>query len=252
MMKIIGLELYKLRHKRLFLMVLLFLFVEIAWAFMATSMTISRNPDSAGWAPLIAMLSSMNGLFLPILSAICVSRICDMEHKGDTWKLLLTVSVNPGKIYGAKYITASIIMLWACILQVLAMASFGIIKGFEQSVPIFLLIQFLMGTMLTNVVIIALQQWISMAVKNQAFALSLGMVGGFIGLAADLFPSGIRKIFVWSYYTGLSPIIQSYTSEKMQFVIRNMRSLLPGMAMLIVVGTVIYLAGSIHISRQEV
>ena len=46
-MKAIKLEFYKLRHKHLFLMITLFLLVEIAWTFMATSMSISRNPDYA-------------------------------------------------------------------------------------------------------------------------------------------------------------------------------------------------------------
>lgn len=251
-MKVVSLEFYKLRHKHLFSMVTLFLFVEIGWAFMATSMSISRNPNNAGWEPLIAMLSSMNGLFLPILSAICVSRICDMEHKGNTWKLLLSVSVRRSKLYIAKYVSASIVMLWACTLQVFAITTFGIANGFEQPVPLFLLMRFLIGTVLTNMIIIALQQWVSMTVKNQAFALSLGMVGGFIGMVADLFPSGVRRIFVWSYYTGLSPIMQSYTNEKIQFVVRDINALLPMMVVLITVGIAIYLAGSIHVSRQEV
>ena len=251
-MKAISLELYKLRHKHLFLMVTLFLIVEIAWAFMATRMSISRNPDNAGWEPLVAMLASMNGLLLPILTAICVSRICDMEHKGNTWKLLLTVSVRRSTLYAAKYISASSIMLVACLLQVLAVTAFGIINGFEQPVPLFMLIRFLIGTVLTNMIIIALQQWLSMAVKNQAFPLSLGMIGGFIGMAAELLPLGVRRIFVWSYYTGLSPITQSYTSEKMQFIVRDMHSLFPIMALLMAAGIGIYLAGSVHVSRQEV
>ena len=136
-MKAISLEFYKLRHKHLFLMVTLFLLVEIGWAFMIVSMSISRNPNNAGWEPLIAMLSSMNGLFLPIISAICVSRICDMEHKGNTWKLLLSISVRRSKLYAAKYISAVIIMLWACILQVLAIIVFGIVNGFGQPVPLY-------------------------------------------------------------------------------------------------------------------
>lgn len=251
-MKAISLEFYKLRHKHLFLMVTLFLLVEIGWAFMAVSMSISRNPNNAGWEPLIAMLSSMNGLFLPIISAICVSRICDMEHKGNTWKLLLSISVRRSKLYAAKYISAVIIMLWACILQVLAIIVFGIVNGFGQPVPLYLLIRFLIGTVLATMFIIALQQWVSMAIKNQAFALSLGMIGGFIGIVSDFFPSGLRKIFVWSYYTGLSPITQTYTSEKIKFIVRDMGALMPMMIMLIVAGIIIYLAGSIQVSRQEV
>lgn len=250
-MKLICLEFYKLRHKHIFLMITLFLLVEIMWAFMATSMSISRNPENASWEQLIMMLTSMNGLFLPILSAICVSRICDMEHTGNTWKLLLTVSVKRGKLYAAKYFCASIVMVWVILLQVFSISIFGIIKGFEQPVPLTLLAHFLTGTVLTTMIIIALQQWVSMSVKNQAFALSLGMIGGFIGMAADLFPLGIRRLFIWSYYTGLSPVKQNYVNEKMQFIIQDLNTLLPSIEVLGIAGIIIYLAGSIHISRQE-
>lgn len=250
-MGLVGLELYKLRRKRLFLMVILFLAVEIGWAFSATSISISRNPGSAGWEALIAMMSSMNGLFLPILTAVCVSRICDMEHKGNTWKLLLTLSVRRGALYAAKYVTASLVVSLACLMQAVAIAGFGLMKGFEQPVPVLLLLRFLLGLVITNMGVIALQQWASMAAKNQAFALALGMVGGFIGVAADLFPQGIRRIFIWSYYTGLSPVTQSYASAHIQFVVRDMGSLLPVMVALTAVGMVVYLAGSVYVSRQE-
>jgi len=251
-MGMISLELYKLRRKHLFLTVILFLFVEIGWAFIATSMSIARNPDNAGWEALIAMLSSMNGLFLPVLVAVCVSRICDMEHKGNTWKMLLTLSVRPGALYSAKYASACFIMFVPCVLQVLAIATYGIINGFGQPVPIFLLFRFLAGIVITNMTVTAFQQWVSMTVKNQAFALALGMIGGFTGMAADLFPEGIRRIFVWSYYTGLSPVTQSYTSENIQFIIRDAGSLLPVMLVLIAAGIGIYLAGCVHVTRQEV
>lgn len=252
MMKAVSLELYKLRHKRLFLMVILFLTVEIIWTFMAVSVSISRNSDYARWEFVIAILSSMNGLFFPILAAICVSRICDMEHKGNTWKLLLTVSVRHSMLYVAKYISASIIMLGVCILQGIAIIAFGMVNEFGQPVPFMLLIRFLAGTVLTNMTIIGLQQWVAMAVKSQAFAVSLGMAGGFIGLAADLLPGAVRRFFVWSYYTGLSPVTQNYVNEKVQLIVEDVNALLPAMVGLIVAGIAIFLAGNIHVSRQEI
>ncbi len=251
-MKVIILELYKLRRKHLFLMITLFLLVEMTWAFMATSTSIYRNPENARWEPLIAMVSSMNSLFLPILSAICVSRICDMEHKGNTWKLLQSLSVKRSKIYKAKFICGFFVMVWACIIQVFAMDVFGVIKGFEEPVPFFLLARFFIGSILTNAIIIALQQWASIAVKNQAFPLFLGMIGGFIGMAGDFFPPKVRRLFLWSYYTGLSPITQNYTNERIHFIVRDISSLLPVQVMLLVIGIVIYLVGSIHVSKQEV
>ncbi len=251
MMKAVTLEFFKIRHKHIFLMVLLFLSVEAGWAFMASLMSISRNANNAGWMPLIAMFSSMNGLFLPILSAVCVSRICDMEHKGDTWRLLLSVSVKRSQLYSAKFICAATIMLCFCILQIFAIAFFGIFNRFGQPVPVYLLIRFLGGIVLTNMVIITLQQWISLAVKNQIFALGTGMIGGFIGITADLFPSGVRKLFIWSYYSVLSPVAQSNISDSMQFIAKDSTGLMPAAAVLLLVGSCIYMLGNIQVSRQE-
>lgn len=251
-MKVLSIEFYKLRRKYVFLIITIFLLIEIIWGFIATTMSISRDHENASWENLILMLSTLNGLFLPILSAICVSRICDMEHKGNTWKLLLTVSVKRGQLYVAKYICACIVMLWIILLQVFSITIFGIINNFDQSIPLSMLAQFFIGTFLTSMVIIALQQWVSMAVKNQAFALSLGMVGGFLGMTAALFPLGIRRFFIWSYYTSLSPVKQNFVNEQMQFIIQDFSTLLPLMITLIITGIVIFLAGSSHISRQEV
>lgn len=251
-MKAISLEFYKFRHRRLFLMVTLFLLVEVAFLFMGISRSISINPHNANWEALIVMFASMNGLIFPILVSVCVSRICDTEHKGNTLKLLLTLSVNPGQIYAAKYICACILMLWACTLQVLAIAAFGIVNGFENSVPTSLLIWFFAGIYLTSMAVIALQLWISMMWKNQAFAISLGMIGGFIGMTADLMPTGIRGMFIWSYFSKLSPVAQSFKSEKLDFIVRDIHALLPMMLIVIVAGSILYLVGNFHLSRKEV
>ncbi|MFD1908204.1 ABC transporter permease [Paenibacillus rhizoplanae] len=86
-MKALFLEYYKIRRRKSMGDAdAFFLAAELGWASMSMSISISRSADNATWEALIFSLSSMNGLFLPILSAIVVSRICDMEHKGDTWK----------------------------------------------------------------------------------------------------------------------------------------------------------------------
>lgn len=157
-MKSISLELFKMRHKHLVTMVTLIIIVEIAWACMSVSMSISRNPGMVGWKDIIMTIASMNGLFLPIICAVVVSRICDMEHKGNTWKLLMTTSVKRSHIYAAKYTCNCLLLLYASVLQVFAILLFGTVNAFEHPVPFFLLLRFLGGTMLTNIVIIALQQ----------------------------------------------------------------------------------------------
>ena len=249
-MSIINLEFFKLRHKRLFLMVTLLISVEIAWAFISVGMSISRNPGMVGWKDIIMTLASMNGLFLPIIAAVVVSRICDMEHKGNTWKLLLSACVKRSHIYAAKYICACLLLFYAGILQVLAIVLFGAANAFEQPLPFSLLMRFLGGTMVTNIVVISLQQWVSLAVKNQSFALCLGMIGAFIGMTADLFPSVVRSLFVWSYYTGLCPVTYSYTGHSTVFAIRTIETSVT--AVIVFIGALVYVVGSIRVSRQEI
>lgn len=249
-MKSIRLEFFKMKHKHLGFMVTFIILVEIAWAYMSVGMSISRNPGRVGWYDIVLTVASMNGLFLPIICAVVVSRICDMEHKGNTWKLLISTAVKRSHIYVAKYVFACLILFYAGVLQVFAIVGFGILNQFEQTTPIFLLIKFLGGTMLTNLVVISLQQWISLAIKNQAFALCMGMIGGFIGIVADLFPAAVRRLFIWSYYTGLCPVTYNYENDSMTFITRNIEVYL--VFIVIAIGAAIYIGGNFHISRQEV
>ena len=74
--------------------------------------------------------------------------------------------------------------------------AFGMIKNFPGSLPIGLFSLFILGSLLTTLAVTALQQWISLTVKNQAFALCVGMLGGFIGMTSGLFPATVRQLFI--------------------------------------------------------
>lgn len=248
-MRALSLEYFKLRRKRIFAMTVLFLGAEMLWALVSTTMSIARNPGSADWKTIMATTASMNGLFLPIISAIVVSRLCDMEHKGNTWKLLLATNMNRSSIYAAKFICAASILCLCLVLQAGIIFAFGMIHGFD-SLPLRLLTLHIGGALLTSMAVIALQQWISLTLKNQSFALCLGMIGGFIGMTADLFPAFVRRIFIWSYYSGLSPVTYLYTGKSATYVMQPPSLILIVVVLLIAVAC--YAAGNIHVSRREV
>ncbi|MFS0918733.1 ABC transporter permease [Brevibacillus sp. 179-C 1.1 NHS] len=249
-MRILLLEFYKIRHKHLFLMIAILLGVELAWGFMAVSSSMTKNPNAASWSAILVTISAMNGLFLPIGSAVIVSRIGDMEHKGRTWKLLMAASVSRKSIYAAKFICAAVLMVFAILLQAVAIVVFGIGYGLTEPVPITLMTRFVAGAMLTNLVVIALQQWVSLAIKNQAFSLSLGMIGGFIGMTASLFPPQVGRLFIWSYYVDFSPVTYQFVNETILFTTREIGAHVPIIVLLM--GIAFYLAGSIHVSRLDV
>ncbi|GMQ55986.1 ABC transporter permease [Vallitalea sediminicola] len=248
-MKILMLEFLKLHRKRIILMITLFIGIEILWALMSVSIALSRNPSDTGWIATMVTLSSMNGLFLPIISSVVMSRICDMEYKGNTWKLLMSVNVKPSKVYAAKYICGNVLLLYAVLLQALSIIVFSILKGFAEPIPISMVLKFIGGTVLTTMAILALQQWISLSIKNQTFALCLGMIGGFLGMTADFYPIFVRRIFIWSYYTGLCPVTYHFANNSADYIIQNHG--IGIFATVIIMTIIFYNAGSFHISRQE-
>ncbi|CAI6083707.1 hypothetical protein PAECIP112173_04030 [Paenibacillus sp. JJ-100] len=249
-MKALSLEYYKIRRKKIWIMITLFLAAEMIWAAMSMSISISRSASNASWEALIFSIASMNGLFLPIISAIVVSRICDMEHKGNTWKMLMTTNTGRNHVYTAKYICANSLILYGIIAQAIFIVGFGLSKNISGSIPLSLLVQFAIGTLLTTLVITALQQWLSLTVRNQAFALCLGMLGGFIGTTSSLFPAAIRHLFIWSYYLDLNPVTYIYSASSGTYV----SGTLPvGLLIAALCMTIIfYLAGNFHASKQEI
>lgn len=249
MMKLLGLEAYKLRRKRILLMLLLFMGAELAWMFLSMSIYMARHGDSAPWDNLLVLAASLNGLFLPILCAVVVSRLCDMEHKGNTWSLLAAASVKSSSLYLAKFICANLLLLVYTVLQAAALAVFGIVSRLDGPPPVALLTALAGGTALTQLAVTAAQLWLSTRLPNQSFALCLGMLGGFAGMTAGFFPAAIRRILPWAYYTELSPIKTVYDSGSVIYELQTAGVALPAVVLLMAI--IIYLAGSRHASRQE-
>ncbi|WP_340022496.1 ABC transporter permease [Paenibacillus sp. FSL K6-1096] len=249
-MRAIILEYYKLRRRRVWAMLTLFLAAELGWAAVSMSISISRSASNASWEALIFSLSSMNGLFLPILTAIVISRICDMEHKGDTWKMLMTTPAGRRSVYAAKYICAVNLVLYGILAQAVFIIGFGMLHKLESPLPLGLLLQFTAGTLVASLLVAAMQQWVSLAVKNQAFALCLGMLGGFLGTTASLFPAAVRKAVVWSYYLDLSPVTYLYQASGGSYITGTIPVLQCIAALFITV--LLYTGGNAHISRQAI
>jgi hypothetical protein len=173
-----------------------------------------------------------------------------MEHKGNTWKMLMTTNIGRNHVYTAKYICANSLILYGILAQAVFIVGFGLSKNISGPLPFSLLVQFVIGTLLTTLAITALQQWLSLTVRNQAFALCLGMLGGFIGTTSGLFPAGVRHLFIWSYYMDLNPVTYIYSATSGTYV----SGMLPVGLFLaaLLMAAIFYFAGNIHASRKEI
>ena len=83
-------ERQKIRHTKALLVPLGFLGFEILWTMWQLS-SMKPSEFSQGYLMLFYNLPVMNTLLMPLMISVIASRVCDMEVKGDTLKILYTM-----------------------------------------------------------------------------------------------------------------------------------------------------------------
>ena len=256
-MKYLWLELYKLKHRKVFLTFLVILGVELLFVFSnygnnKNFLNMVSDPAAPAWEDLIIGPAAINGLFFPILAAVIASRICDMEHKGNTWKLLECNNQNRRSIWFCKFTIVSTLMMLAIFIQAFIIIAYGNSVGIVQPLPVRTLLGFVLGTAMITFVVVTIQVFFSLVCTNQLIPMSIGMIGALIGFISTLLPPGIRNILIWGNYAELMVLGQDTSSGNLQssgLVVRNI-NFVP-LAILFVVGLVAYVAFRKKFERYE-
>ena len=256
-MKYLWLELYKLKHRKVFLAFLVILGVELLFVFSnygnnKNFLNMVSDPAAPAWEDLIIGPAAINGLFFPILAAVIASRICDMEHKGNTWKLLECNNQNRRSIWFCKFTIVSTLMMLAIFIQAFIIIAYGNSVGIVQPLPVRTLLGFVLGTAMITFVVVTIQVFFSLVCTNQLIPMSIGMIGALIGFISTLLPPGIRNILIWGNYAELMVLGQDTSSGNLQssgLVVRNI-NFVP-LAILFVVGLVAYVAFRKRFERYE-
>lgn len=256
-MKYLWLELYKLKHRKVFLTFLVILGVELLFVFSNYGnnnnfLNMISDPAAPAWEDLIIGPAAINGLFFPILAAVIASRICDMEHKGNTWKLLECNNQNRRSIWFCKFTIVSTLMMLAIFIQAFIIIAYGNSVGIVQPLPVRTLLGFVLGTAMITFVVVTIQVFFSLVCTNQLIPMSIGMIGALIGFISTLLPPGIRNILIWGNYAELMVLGQDTSSGNLQssgLVVRNI-NFVP-LAILFVVGLVAYVAFRKRFERYE-
>ena len=256
-MKYLWLELYKLKHRKVFLTFLVILGVELLFVFSnygnnKNFLNMVSDPAAPAWEDLIIGPAAINGLFFPILAAVIASRICDMEHKGNTWKLLECNNQNRRSIWFCKFTIVSTLMMLAIFIQAFIIIAYGNSMGIVQPLPVRTLLGFVLGTAMITFVVVTIQVFFSLVCINQLIPMSIGMVGALIGFISTLLPPGIRNILIWGNYAELMVLGQDTSSGNLQssgLVVRNI-NFVP-LAILFVVGLVAYVAFRKRFEKYE-
>lgn len=198
MIKLLQCEFTKTRGRYIFITALIITAAELVWVLHGNyNDFLIEN----GWMAFLYQLPLANAIFMPILSIIISSRMCDIEHKGGMLKLLAAIT-EKGGIYDAKLFYGLSIVLFCNIISWSAEIIFGCIKGFGGSVPIRLYLLQLLFTLTPTAAIYVFQHTLSLLFKNQAISFFTGIIGTFCGLFSMFLPQQpwLRKIFIWGYY----------------------------------------------------
>jgi hypothetical protein len=133
MMQALTLEFKKARRRNIWLIVAAMALVEIIWTAWGISRMDAHDLEQ-GWKFILLHFSLLNSIIMPVMAAVVASRICDVEHKGQTFKLLETM-MPAGRIFDAKFLFGNLYMLSAVVLQILAIVITGCLKGFAGNPP---------------------------------------------------------------------------------------------------------------------
>lgn len=164
--------------------------------------TLSRqSPDNLrqGWMMLLYNLAMVDAIVLPLSVATLASRNCELEHKGNTWKLLETMAA-PGKLYAAKLCWGALVLAVLLVLRAGVFVAMGVAAGFPGEVPWSRFAVFTLISWTVSMMVYALGQGLSLRFANQAAALVCGISGSFLGILSMLFPPALIRCVPWGYY----------------------------------------------------
>lgn len=124
-------ESLKARYRFLWAVPAGFLAVLLLWVGRSL-LTLEPEERVMGYPILLYSLTLMNAIFIPVMDAVIASRLCDMEIKGNTLKLLFTLE-KPGVFYTVKYLSCFKYLVVFTAGETLAMFLFGTVLSLLPS-----------------------------------------------------------------------------------------------------------------------
>lgn len=192
-------EVKKTKNRYIWLMFPAILLFDYGW--MAWMMRKAKETELLqGYYRLLMTFPLINTIIMPLTIAVIASRICDVENKGNTYKLLCTLE-NKSTIFRNKFLLGGIYLLGFTVLQILLILFLGWNCRITQAIPWEHVIYFGISTFVTGLVIYLLQQILSLMMDNQLYPLFIGLIGTFVGLFSWFFPNlPLRNLIPWGYY----------------------------------------------------
>lgn len=218
--------------------VLLLDFVWMGWIFAKAQ----AQELAEGYYNLLTNLPMINTITLPIMMAVIASRLCDMENKGNTYKLLCTLQ-KKGEIFRNKLILGSLYLLVFTILQFFVIRILGWQYQIPQVFPWEQVGYYLLSTFITSLILLLLQEILSLMMDNQLYPFFIGLMGTFLGIFSWFFPNQLRYVIPWGYYSVGCTISYTWDRDTRIMDFYTVPFSYGGFAVLLLFGVFIYVFG---------
>lgn len=249
MSKALVLEFQKIRRRRVWAIVAAMIGVQVLWSLWGVQRMDAEDLQQ-GWLFLLYQFPLLNSIMMPVIAAVVASRLCDIEHKGETLKLLHTV-MPAGRLFTAKFLCGSVYMLAAVLFQLTVMVGVGLGVGFAGDPPFTKLSDYFLFTLTVTLTILLLQQVLSLLIRNQMVPLTVGIMGSFAGLFLLYLPPGLARFLLWGYYGVLMFVGLDWDGEARLASYYYTPPDWAGFAVLVIIFGLIYLTGLTLFRRKE-
>lgn len=240
----------KARRRKIWLVPFGFLFFEVIWILWLLS-NLKTEERIIGYLMLFYNLPVINTIIIPIMIAVIASRLCDMEIKGDTLKLLYTMQ-RPFGFFDCKYLAGVKYLFFFTMGQCILILAAGKVFCFGNPLKIPMLITYLAVTLCTGMILLTLQQTLSLMSNSQIMPLVIGLAGSFLGLFSLFFPAPIAKFVIWGCFAAFPCVKMDWDSTTKITKFYEVPFPLPGFLAFIVIGILLFILCRAIVTKKEV
>lgn len=210
-------ELKKIRRRHIGMLFAANLVIDFIWMNWAMGRGLQGRQFLLGqeYYYLLLTLPIINAIFLPTILASAASRLCDIELKGNTLKMLCTMESRQS-IFHTKLLVGAIYVLLFSMAQTAMIPLLCTILPTAQEMPPVNVLLCGVTTFGVSIVLLIIQQSLSLLSRNQLFPLFFGVGGSFVGIFFAFFPQ-IPPVLPWTYYYTLCTV-NMYYSQSMRDV----------------------------------
>lgn len=201
----------KARHRHIWLVPLAFGGFELIWAIWQLNSASPRDLLN-GYRMYFFDLPMLNAILLPLMISVIASRLCDMEIKGDTLKLLYTMQKRSA-FYDCKYLAGLKYIALFVLGQGAGLLALGRLYRFGDPLKVPMLLEYLAVTFSVSAVLLAIQQLLSLLSDNQIMPLVVGLAGSFLGLFSMFFPASVSHLILWGYYARFPTVVMDWDRD---------------------------------------